>query len=98
MKEYKTTTNNRVFKILHKEQYASCSYCTWHSRWFGKQNENDAWKFYCIDHDQSKWNITRYPNWKLCTKNKKQWMRKAIRYRKAKSRFRTNNAIFIIEW
>jgi hypothetical protein len=79
--EYKTTTNSRVYKILHKETHASCSYCPWHSRWFGCHNENDCWKNYYRDSDDDYTKQKKtLPNWKLVSKNRKQWMKKPLKY------------------
>lgn len=73
--EYDITTNNRLYNILHKQKHARCCHCTWHTRWYGYQNENDAWDFYRIDSDRSK---TKYPNWKLVSKQTKQWQPKNL--------------------
>lgn len=85
MKEYRTTTNSRVFKILHKEEHASCSHCSWH----GCRSENDQWEWYhvyireerVISYFKEQCRIRpigsgKHPNWKLVSKNKKQWMKK----------------------
>lgn len=85
--ELRTTTSNRVYNILHKEVHADCSHCTWHSCYFGNyHNENDSWKYYYFyERDYTpKWYRKRinlkgtgkYPNWKLVSKNRKQWMKK----------------------
>jgi 16S rRNA C967 or C1407 C5-methylase (RsmB/RsmF family) len=64
-----TTTNrgvfNRAYK-LHLEQTGKihCSRCKYH------KNENEDYKRYFG---------TRQPNWKLVSKNPKQWMKKPIR-------------------
>lgn len=72
-----TTTNrgefNRAYKeyLAHKRNGIGCSFCKYHkgenntSKWYGgniygKFNKNR--------------NNVRYPNWKLISKNKKQWM------------------------
>ena len=80
--EYRTTTNSSVFKKLHKELYASCSLDRWHNSW-----DNDTWEYYGFqirDSYDYKGRLTkagegRYPNWKLVSKNKKQWMKKPIK-------------------
>lgn len=77
--EYTTTTNTRLFNILHKATHARCSHCTWHTRWYGYQNENDSWKFYNVDSKKEK-PYTRYPSWKLVSKQKKQWLPKNLLY------------------
>ena len=74
--EYKTTTNSSLFRKLHKLQHAHCSYCTWHPRKFGQFNENSDWRFYCVDMTSEGRTQTRLPNWKLCSRNRKQWQQK----------------------
>lgn len=64
-KDYKTTTNSSVYNKIHKEVHANCSYC----RWNCGCNSRD--KFYSFE--------GRIPNWKLSTKNKKQWMKKTLK-------------------
>jgi len=81
--EYKETTNSSVFKKLHKINNASCSCCSWH----GPNSENDRWTSYFFFQEDVKgrWfknkkkGEGRYPNWKLVSKNKKQWMKKKLR-------------------
>ena len=68
--EYRQTTNSSVFKKLHKRFHTDCSYCAWH----GPYSENDCWKGYTLNPNNR--NLSRFPNWKLCSKNKKQWMKK----------------------
>jgi len=62
---------NRAYKI-HLEQRGGihCSYCKYH------HGENDDRKWY------GKWSINKdikYPNWKLVSKNQKQWQKKPIK-------------------
>lgn len=82
-----TTTNrgefNRAYK-LHLEQTGKikCSYCGYHS----VENNNDKWYGGIIYDDMEtcsgkrKGTNTRYPNWKLVSKNRKQWMKKPIKF------------------
>ena len=81
--EYRQTTNRSVYNKLHKEIYARCAYCKWH----GSNSENDAWKYFFVyleDDVKSRWfrkrkkGEGRFPNWKLVSKNEKQWMQKPI--------------------
>jgi len=72
--KYRETTNSALYRKLHKVQHSSCSYCKWHPSFY-HSSENDRWKWYRIYKEESK-----YPNWKLCSKNKKQWMKKKLRY------------------
>ena len=80
--EYRETTNSYVFNRLHKQYHASCDRCKWH----GYCSENKAWDdYYYRDYSEfpeetSKFGRTpSYPNWKLVSKNKKQWMKKPLK-------------------
>ena len=76
----KTTSNryvfNRVYKeyLTHKKNGISCSFCKYH------KNENNTGKWYggfLIETNND--NKIRYPNWKLVSKNNKQWMNKPLK-------------------
>lgn len=69
-----STTNRREFNHAYKEFLEvskgeiHCSWCAYH------RGENDERKWYGgIDHR------LRHPNWKLVSKNRKQWMGKPIK-------------------
>ena len=69
-----TTTNrgefNRAYKaLLEHTGKIRCSYCGYH------ENENAGKKKWYGGYDEK--NI-RHPNWKLITKNRKQWMKKPV--------------------
>ena len=81
-----TTTNrgefNRAYKTyLERTGKIHCSYCGYH------RNENKTSKWYGgIVYDdmetccgKRKGTNTRFPNWKLVSKNRKQWMKKPIK-------------------
>jgi len=73
-----TSTNrgefNRAYKhYLEKKGKIHCSYCPYN------RGENDKRKFYSFDTRQNGHINARYPNWKLVSKNKKQWMTKPIK-------------------
>ena len=81
--EYRETTNSSLFRKLHKSIHASCDYCSWH----GYSSENKSWKWYHVyleDEKDTYWRKAkkkgegRFPNWKLVSKNKKQWMKKPL--------------------
>ncbi len=72
--ELKETINSYVFNKLYKKNLEhikeiSCSHCCYHcgenndTKWYGETYEGDI----------------RYPNWKLTSKNKKQWMLKKLK-------------------
>lgn len=68
------TTNryeyNRVRKRYLEGREIDCSYCKYHKgdncdhKWYGKNSSGDS---------------LRYPNWKLVSKNKKQWIKKPMK-------------------
>lgn len=69
-----TSTNrgefNRAYKAyLEKKGKIHCSYCGYH------KNENDTTKHYGGFVDKH----VAYPNWKLVSKNSKQWMDKPLK-------------------
>ena len=75
-----TTTNrgefNRAYKgyLAHKYNGISCSYCKYH------RNENGAGRGYYGGHTRTNGHIKMtYPNWKLVSKNPKQWIKKPIK-------------------
>lgn len=92
----KSTINNseynKIRKIfLERNGQIKCSFCNYHN------GENYNGKYYGTI-GVWKWNIpnvgdrpyikrVRYPNWKLVTKNKKQWMKKKMITKKKYYRF-----------
>lgn len=73
---------NRAYKRhLEHNGKIHCSYCGYH------KNENSEKKWYGgfvyddmeVCHGKRKGTNTRYPNWKLVSKNRKQWMPKPMR-------------------
>lgn len=92
--EYKTTDNRYVYNRLRKEMLEQegklrCSFCGYH------KNENRSGKWYggytswgyvgrkitgtkLYSNRVEYWDI-RYPNWKLISKNRKQWMEKKVK-------------------
>ena len=75
-----TTTNrgefNRAYKdyLAHKSNGISCSYCKYH------RNENGAGRKYYGGFIRTNGHLNMtYPNWKLVSKNPKQWMKKPIK-------------------
>ena len=78
----KTTTNrgvfNRAYKVyLEQSGKIRCSRCGYH------RGENDKRKWYGSFDEKS----IRKPNWKLVSKNPKQWMKKPIRTVKSTDRY-----------
>lgn len=78
IQEFKETTNSRVYRLLNKEVYSSCSFCRWHPN-FWHPSENQKYKFMHYFENIYTDNIEGvydHYNWKLSSKNKKQWMKK----------------------
>ena len=78
--EYRSTTNRYVYNRIHKELHASCSHCSWHQKDFGHYSENGAWKWYSCGAIERTGKQDNFPNWKLVSKNKKQWMKKPLKF------------------
>ena len=91
---------NRAYKhYFEKTGKIHCSYCGYH------RNENKTSKWYGgIIYDdmetccgKRKGINTRFPNWKLVSRNRKQWMKKPMVVTKEKTPW--NNNIYIgIKW
>ena len=86
----KTTTNRYVFNRAHKlrlEQRGKirCSYCKYHKgenyegKWYGVDGGRKIPYDDMVECSGRNEVHTRYPNWKLVSKNRKQWMAKPIK-------------------
>jgi len=90
--ELKTTTNRTVYNRAYKKYLEvskgeiRCSYCNFH------KGENFTEKAYGGFDGED----IRQPNWKLVSKNRKQWMKKPLKKEITLSRFHNNNYIEII--
>jgi len=85
--ELKTTMNSYVFnraykKFLEKKGKIRCSYCGYHR---GENNTNNSYGGF-PDYPSGKINHIKYPNWKLVSKQPKQWMKKPLKKKWWKSR------------
>ena len=85
-----TTTNRYEFNRSYKHSLAnkriiSCSYCRYHR---GENRTNEYYGGYEEDG-------IKYPNWKLVSKNKKQWMVKTIVFKREPNKYRNNDYIKI---
>lgn len=94
-KEYDSTLNRSVYNKLRKIKLEhtgllNCSYCPYH------KYENYTCKWYggFIDYKDMTKRTKRFPNWKLVSKNKKQWMTKKTRI-EVKYEFNTSYFHFI---
>ena len=87
IEEYNWTTNRTVYsrsrkKNLEAKSEIYCSYCRYHG------GENDKNKWYHIPKEDvivpsylvGLYNRKRMPNWKLVSKNRKQWMKKIFKF------------------
>jgi len=91
------TSNRKVFNYAYKQHLErtgkiSCSYCRYNKGenstqdWYGG-HWNDKKKKYKIKH----------PSWKLVSKNRKQWMKKPIKFKY--NRYYYSNDYYIdIKW
>lgn len=90
--ELKTTANRMVYNRAYKKYLEvskgeiRCCYCRYH------KGENFTEKGYGGFDDKE----FRFPNWKLASKNKKQWMKKPLRKEITISTFSNKNYIEII--
>ena len=73
-REYKTTTNKKVYKICHFAHADMCCLACTNRR---------RRKFYHIFENSHRRSV-RNPSWKLVSKNRKQWMKKPIKISKTK--------------
>jgi hypothetical protein len=92
-KEYETTNNLGVYnkarkEILEREGKIHCSYCKYHDNenntngWYGGYETFGYRKLPSGKKDYSErveYIDIRYPNWKLISKNKKQWMKNNLK-------------------
>ena len=69
-KEYSETSHRRTFNIIHIKCVTGCCLnCAKR----GRRNWYHIW-------ETSKKRHAKYPNWKMVSKNKKQWMEKPLEY------------------
>lgn len=85
-----TTGSRYEYNRLRKEYLAKreikCSWCGYHC------GENKEGKWYGGFLDSN----IRYPNWKLVSKNKKQWMKKSLKTKEELSRWNNRSYIDIL--
>lgn len=77
---------NRLRKEYLTNREISCNWCGYHS------GENYKGKWYGGYKNS---NIT-YPSWKLVSKNKKQWMKKPLKFKERLSRWNNKTRIDIV--
>jgi len=75
-----TTTNRKTYnraykKHLYKKGKINCTYCPYN------RGENRGGNWYAgVWKSKSKKYDIKHPSWKLATKNRKQWMKKNVRF------------------
>ncbi|WP_343690044.1 hypothetical protein [Chitinophaga sp.] len=78
MKNYerlKDTMDRRTYSIVRKELYAVCSRCSWHAGFWSACLDNPFVEM-SYEEDEEGGRFRNYPNWKMVSKNRKQWMGK----------------------
>lgn len=84
-KRLKETMDRRTYNLTSKLLFAGCSYCRWHST-FWKESHNGSFVALRYEEDGTgkpeKLKYRYHPNWKLVSKNQKQWMKKPFHQRK----------------
>lgn len=84
--EYKTTDNRSVYNKLHKFFNANCDRCRWNR---GCNSTKQRKGFGGYDGN------LKYPSWKDCTKNRKQWQNKNLKIKKKTFRYSKDEYIEI---
>lgn len=80
---------NRAYKrYLESKGKIRCGYCKCHSN----ENNNNKW------YGGIKGGDIRYPNWKLVSKNRKQWMKKPISFNEDYHHFFNKRTYIDITW
>jgi hypothetical protein len=74
-KLYDRTADNKTYKLCHYQQENIC--CL-------RCAKRRRQEFYFVDNDKME---HQYPNWKLVSKNKKQWMYKKLNFKPIDSKF-----------
>ncbi|MBC9914798.1 hypothetical protein [Chitinophaga varians] len=79
LKILKTTDHRGTYNKMNKSLYAMCDRCRWHSI-FQKNCCENVFPAMWYEEDGTdkpeKLKYSFHPNWKLVSKNRKQWMKK----------------------
>jgi len=76
-----TTTDNKTYNAISKDLYAQCHRCRWHgSFWKFCYDQNIRFMSYEDDgtNKSYKQRFRHHYNWKMVSKNRKQWMKKKL--------------------
>lgn len=87
--EYQSTSNRSVYNklrkfILEHDYEIHCGRCAYHKC----ENDKKKYYYYVDEVPRSKFQRNRYPNWKLVSRNRKQWMPKNLRLKVLGGRWR----------
>lgn len=74
----KTTTHRGTYNRANKNLHAACPRCKWH-RGCAEQGPKKMCYHGFIDGTLDRSNFISIYNWKLVSKNKKQWMKKRLK-------------------
>lgn len=85
---FDTTTDNRTYNICSFKQSGEC--CI-HCR-----NRQRRTYYHIYEYDDKV--VTKYPNWKMVSKNKKQWMKKTLLFKTTYNRWRKDYKYTTIKW
>ena len=82
------TTNRKTHNLLHIKCVTGCCLrCA--------KRHKQTW-YHIYEYSRKK--DVKTPNWKLVSKNKKQWMKKPLKYVKSESRYTRNYVYTEITW
>lgn len=90
--EKEITTNRSVFnkcykKYLEKTGKIRCSFCKYHKSENHTDNHYGGWE-----------DNLKFPSWKLCTKNKKQWEKKKLKFSTSNKWYYKKKFYTTIKW
>jgi hypothetical protein len=69
----KETSHRRTYNLVRKNFYAVCPRCKWHPTFWRSCIDNPYIHMYV---EESTSQVKNPANWKLVSKNRKQWMKK----------------------
>lgn len=78
-KAYLKTTNNKAYKLYRFAQLGICC--------MGCVNRHRRGHYYILTTEDKE--HRKFPSWKLVSKNRKQWMKKPLKYSKNKYNWRS---------
>jgi hypothetical protein len=88
--EYRNTTNSSVFRKLHKRIHAFDDWDKWHGPFGSWDNDPWIWPYCDINKPNKRGRNVVVVNWKMVSKNRKQWMEKPFIFDAACTRWGLN--------